>query len=60
MPVGTCSPCVEFGMGTMAAGLCVHGGGCTGPFLEWFCSTGSDKQQKEEERSDGSMASSCA
>lgn len=34
VPVGTCSPCVESGVGAMGAGLCVHGEGCTCPFLE--------------------------
>lgn len=48
MPVGTCSPCVESGVDANV--LCVHGGGCAGPFLEGLCSTGGDKQQGGEQR----------
>lgn len=59
MPVGTCSPYVEFGVGTMAAGLCVHGGSCTGLSLKGSAAL-AVTNSKEEERSDGSMASSCS
>lgn len=53
MPVGTHSPCVEPGVGAVAAGQCVHGGGCTNLSLKGSAALAVANSREERSRERG-------